>query len=136
MTAEEILARVDGVRAHAPGRWSARCPAHEDKRPSLSIRELDDGTTLLHCFGGCDALSVVQAIGVTFADLFPNKLIRRVDHSRRPRIPASERLELIEHEVGVVFFLASDFVANKSITDDDYKRLVLAYQRIGTARHA
>jgi hypothetical protein len=148
MTADEIIARLDGVRERGPGRWSAKCPSHEDKSPSLSIRECDDGTILLHDFGGCDALSIVNAIGIEFADLFPARNIRRVDHRERPRIPASERLELLEHEIGVAFFLISDAVNALSrrenlnsgqslatLFDDDCKRLTLAYQRIGSARH-
>lgn len=50
----EFLARLDGVRETARGSWVARCPAHEDRKPSLAIRELNDGTVLVHCFAGCD----------------------------------------------------------------------------------
>jgi hypothetical protein len=135
MTADEIIARLDGVRERGPGRWSAKCPAHEDRSPSLSIRECDDGTILLHDFGGCDALSIVGAIGIEFADLFPARNIRRVDHRERPRIPASERLELLEHEIGVALFIATDFLANREISDDDYARLVQAVARIGSSKH-
>src|SRR5690349_10346417 len=58
ITAADIVARFDGVRERGPGRWMARCPAHDDSSPSLSIRELDDGTILLHDFAGCDALAI------------------------------------------------------------------------------
>src|SRR5690554_7571094 len=68
MTAGELISRLDGVRETGPGRWIARCPAHEDRRPSLSVRETDDGTILLHDFGGCSALEVVESIGLEFAD--------------------------------------------------------------------
>jgi DNA primase len=54
MSVAALLDRLEGVRACGPGRWVARCPAHEDRSPSLSIRKKDDGTTLLHCFSGCE----------------------------------------------------------------------------------
>lgn len=59
MSAGALLARLDAVKPTGPGRWLARCPAHEDRSPSLSIRELDDGRTFVHCFAGCYALEVL-----------------------------------------------------------------------------
>ena len=53
--------------------WSARCPAHEDRRPSLSVSEGDDGRALLHCHAGCDVANILAAIGLTKADLFNQK---------------------------------------------------------------
>jgi hypothetical protein len=136
MAAADILERLEGVRERGNGRWSARCPAHEDRSPSLSIRELDDGTVLLHDFGGCSPLAVVQAVGMEFSALFPNRSIRRVDYRRRPSIPAGERLELLEHEIGVAFFIATDFLKSKAMSDEAYDRLAKAVKRIGSGRHA
>lgn len=45
------------------GRWSAQCPAHDDRDPSLSIKECEDGTVLVHCFAGCPTNAVVESIG-------------------------------------------------------------------------
>jgi len=66
--AQRLLDRLDGVKRVADGRWMAKCPAHEDKRPSLSIRETDDGRVLLHCY--CIYLVVVSeslAAGIALA---------------------------------------------------------------------
>lgn len=71
--AEKLVARLDGVRETGTGRWIARCPAHEDKRPSLSIRELDDGRVLVHDFGGCEVGDVLAAVGLEFSDLYPER---------------------------------------------------------------
>lgn len=51
--------------------WSVRCPAHEDRSPSLSIGLGEDGRFLLHCFVGCSPESIVKAVGLTMRDLFP-----------------------------------------------------------------
>ena len=59
------------------GRWSgtkgmARCPAHDDRTPSLGVT-LGQPAILFHCFAGCDQTSVIEAIrreGTTPASLF------------------------------------------------------------------
>jgi hypothetical protein len=42
--------------------WMARCPAHDDREPSLSIREADDGKVLVHCHAGCEQHRVIAAL--------------------------------------------------------------------------
>jgi hypothetical protein len=64
-----ILARLDCVRPNGRG-WAARCPAHEDRNPSLSIGEGREGKILLHCFGGCTSEAVCDSLGLSLADLF------------------------------------------------------------------
>ena len=53
--------------------WKARCPSHEDQRPSLVVTEGDDGKVLIDCKAGCKTESVVKDLGLTWADLFPPK---------------------------------------------------------------
>jgi hypothetical protein len=57
--------------------WQARCPVHDDRTPSLSIREGADGRVLLHCFAGCETGAVLEALGLQFSDLFPQSRGRR-----------------------------------------------------------
>jgi uncharacterized protein DUF3631 len=70
MSAEPaILRRFSGVRRSGDS-WSARCPAHDDRKASLSIKE-DDGKILLHCHAGCSFEAVCRAAGIEMRDLFP-----------------------------------------------------------------
>lgn len=66
--AEEIAAALGGRRAgHS---WIARCPAHDDRTPSLSIRDAD-GKVLLRCHAGCeqrDVIAVLRAHGLWGAE--------------------------------------------------------------------
>ncbi|MDQ7041119.1 MAG: hypothetical protein Q9M35_09275 [Rhodothermus sp.] len=76
-------------------KWTARCPAHDDRNPSLSIAETTDGRILLHCFAGCLPEQVLQAVGLSWRDLAntggdgaavqkaPPLLIRHVDYELR-----------------------------------------------------
>ena len=44
------------------GNYLVCCPVHEDRNPSLSLRDGDDGRLLAHCFAGCDPLDVLAEI--------------------------------------------------------------------------
>jgi len=134
MTFNELLGRLDRVRRYDDRRAKAACPAHHDRLPSLSIRELDDGTILLHDFGGCDALSICRAIGIEFRELFPDSRVRRVDYRDQPRLSASEALCALDHEVGVIAIIGADFLQQREIDAQDWQRLATAVNRIRSAR--
>jgi len=67
--------------------WSARCPAHKDRRASLSIAEGDNGGVLVHCHAGCDPAAVVAAIGLTLADLMPVNNVNVNGNRSQPKTP-------------------------------------------------
>lgn len=53
--------------------FEARCPAHEDRKASLSVSEGEDGKVLVKCFAGCETPDVVAALGLRMSDLFPEE---------------------------------------------------------------
>jgi hypothetical protein len=57
----ETIARALGGRKSGRG-WSARCPAHDDRTPSLSLRDGESGRVLVHCHAGCDQGAVIDAL--------------------------------------------------------------------------
>jgi len=62
LTLDEVLARLERVTPSAGG-YVARCPAHDDRNPSLSIREGDNCRVLLKCFAGCAYEAIINALG-------------------------------------------------------------------------
>ena len=95
-----ILDRLSGVKQHGE-QFIARCPAHEDRTPSLSVRRGDDGRALIHCFAGCEPETVLDAIGLTFDDLFPP----REPEERKTYAKIRSRKELLDvlsHELIVL----------------------------------
>ena len=60
MRAETIAKALGGRKVG--GGWMARCPAHEDRNPSLSIHDADDGKVLVCCHAGCDQARVIEAL--------------------------------------------------------------------------
>ena len=125
-----ILSRLDKVRQTGANRWTARCPAHDDRGPSLSIRD-DGGKILLHCFAECAPASVVEAIGLQLSDLFPEPL-ERVAPGRKP-IPARDILDCIALEAKIVYLVGQDILQDKPISAIDWERLKIAVRRLDSA---
>jgi hypothetical protein len=67
-------------------KFTCRCPAHEDRSPSLSVSEGIDGRVLIYCHAGCEAARVIRVLNLQWADLF------RDGHrqARRVRAPRQE----------------------------------------------
>ncbi len=86
-----ILDRLRGhnLRVMGPSQWSARCPAHDDRRASLSVAAGDNGGVVLHCHVGCSPQAVCAALGLTLADLMPrNGNSRHVGNGQQPAAAA------------------------------------------------
>ncbi len=81
-----VLSRLTKPKKVGAG-WVARCPAHDDERPSLSISEGDDGRALVHCHAGCTPDAIVQAMGLTLRDLMPEREPPRASPSPKPPVP-------------------------------------------------
>ena len=133
MKANEFLSRLEKVRRTGDGRWIACCPAHDDKSPSLAVREIDDGRVLVHCFAGCSVEEVLTSVGMTFDALFPEKVIENCKPVRRP-FAAADVLECVAAESLIVAVAASNLKRGIELHEVDYDRLVTANVRIQEAR--
>ena len=91
MTAETIVRALGGRKAGLG--WVARCPAHDDREPSLSIREAD-GKVLVRCHAGCDQRNVIEALKER--DLWDGKGRSRIPRLSRRKIPESQPAQ--QHE--------------------------------------
>jgi len=67
----KVLDLFDQVRDLSDGGWMARCPAHDDRNPSLSIHLGHGGNILLYCHTGCKFPDILSALGITKDDLRP-----------------------------------------------------------------
>jgi DNA primase len=136
MAASQLLNRLNFVRKNGAGRWMARCPAHEDRGPSLSVRELDDGRVLVHCFAGCDASSVLSAVGLSLSDLFPERPAHDSHYkSTKPNhYHASREALRVLHVEALIVAIAAENVAQGVVLDStDRARVVEAANKIRTA---
>jgi hypothetical protein len=78
MSMRDNLDKFKDLKRSGQG-WTAKCPAHEDDRNSLSISEGSDGRILLYCHAGCSIGQICAAHGIGVKDLMP-------DVSGKPRI--------------------------------------------------
>jgi hypothetical protein len=122
-----LLSRLDGVRGRN-GSWSAKCPAHADRSPSLSVKELPDGRILMHCFGGCGTDAILGVLGLAMTDLFPERLgdfapVRGV-------FTAADALRGLAFESSVVALAAADLSEGRAV---DTPRVCRAAGRIAEA---
>lgn len=73
---DRLRERGFAVRGSAP-QWSARCPAHDDRTPSLRVAAGRDGRAVLWCHAGCPTPVVLDALGLSWDALFDQPLVHR-----------------------------------------------------------
>jgi hypothetical protein len=132
MTGAEFVSGLDKVRGAGTGRWMACCPAHDDKGPSLSIKETDDGRILVHCFAGCSANDVLGSMGLRMTDLFAEPLGNHYSPVAGPLMsPVAAMRSLLKNAycVGIIAANMNDF---GEISDEDRALLIKCISRMGT----
>jgi len=136
MIADKILSALEGVRQTGDCRWIARCPAHDDRSPSLSIRATDD-RLLIHCFAGCSAYEVVSAVGLELDALFPESVdpVKGGRPLSRP-FPATHILKCLAFESLVNLFCAEAMARGETLEQRDRDRLLQSAARFRAAIQA
>jgi putative DNA primase/helicase len=86
---DHVLKALEEPVHGAGSSWSARCPAHDDRNPSLSVSEGDDGRALVYCHAGCETTDVVKALGLEMSDLMPPMPMLPARPRRRSTPPAA-----------------------------------------------
>lgn len=136
---DALLHRLERVQRSGQG-WRADCPTGHRTRGTLSLAQGDDGRLLLHCFAGCSAAEVLAALGLSVAEVMPERLR---DESPEARRAARERFRLasvsaaagvLARESGVVLIAAHDLLKDKPLSRDDTQRLGEAAERIACVR--
>lgn len=123
-----LLSRLDGVMRNGESRWMAKCPAHDDRSPSLSIK--DTGTrTLIHCFAGCEASDVLAAVGLTWQDIIRDEwqAAKEAAFHQKVKLPPVDPIAL---ERRIIDLAESDLRDGKQLSIEDRTRLEIALQRV------
>ncbi len=126
MNCEEILERLEGVQSSGSGHI-ARCPAHDDRKPSLSVQEKDD-RILIKCHAGCSTQDVLKSIGCDMRDLFCHETRRAKSRPRKSSVQpiAESEIALMQQRLGSQerdYLCRERLLSNKVI---DHYRLGLA----------
>jgi hypothetical protein len=137
---KELLEQLEGVRKAGRG-WIAKCPAHPDRTPSLSVTVGSDGRLLIHCFAGCAVLDVLGALNLTIADLFPIRDLADMTPAKRHDLRQARRttgwsaaLRVIYEEVVIVEIAAAQLLSGEVLNESDWCRLLVASERLSDAK--
>lgn len=128
---EDILPHLKKVRKTGPSNWIACCPAHDDKNPSMTLKQQPDGTVSVHCFALCGFEAIVASVGLGYGPWFPEKTEPH-KHVRAP-YPAADILECIAEEAMIVWVVANDIAEGKEVPSVDRERINLANKRLQKA---
>ena len=124
MTASELAALLRARRT-GKGKWTAKCPAHLDRTPSLSIAEGEKVPVVLKCMSqGCDTRAILEALGLKWGDLFYGS---DMSLEVKRRLAEERRLARLERQFGLVLVLSA-------IDKPKRKYWHAAAVRIGTER--
>lgn len=108
---ERVLDALErrGCRPRRSGSgWSACCPAHEDRNPSLSLSEGDDGRALLHCHAGCETDAIARELELEPRDLFSESM-----NGRGGALGEPEAIYDYVDEAGELLFQVCRFAAKQ-----------------------
>ena len=131
---DNILDRIDGAKKTGPDKWQARCPAHDDRSPSLSIKEGPDGTVLLKCWAGCSAQGIVEAVGLELRDLFPRS--SNYTPSKAPSYSVRDVVKTVIFESKIIEIGYRTIQRGDDLSPQDEARVELAIKAIDCCRGA
>lgn len=127
MSLNNFLSHLHKVRKTGKSSWTACCPSHNDKSPSLAVTEKDDGVILVKCFGGCSSEEIMASVGMDIGDLFPASQSAGKPHSRP--FPAADVLRLIGKESLIVAATAAQ-LRTRTLTTEEIDRAIRAAESI------
>jgi len=114
----EILSRLEGVKETGKNQWLAKCPAHTDNKPSLSVSRGDDGKALLYCHAGCAINDICTTLSITEADLFAKDNGQHVKAEIVATYPYRDEQGKVLYEV--VRYVPKDFRQRRPVRGGGY----------------
>lgn len=121
MNLDPIRSRLEGVRG-SDASFTAKCPAHEDRDPSLSVTDKGD-RIVLHCHAGCETRDVLEAIGMGWDDVYAESRPTRI----KPSLRVSEKRHIARaHDIDFTVLQ----LAETARTPEDAKRIKQAKAKL------
>lgn len=118
MKVDVLLSRLKKVKQTSRDEWVACCSAHDDRSPSLAIKETSEGMVLIHCFAGCTPLEVLNAVGLDFHDVMPERV---GDGQVLKRLYFNPRtvLDTVNQTAMLVALMANEVAKGEPMTEED-----------------
>ena len=125
MDVNNLLSKLDKVRSTGNGKWMACCSAHNDRSPSLAIKQTDNGKLLLNCFSGCSVIDILAAIGLELSDLMPENPNYQKGN-KTPRFNKYELFDRLIHESIILSLAIRQLLNFQDLSAEDEARVLVA----------
>ena len=135
MIADKLISLLDGVTETGRDRWIACCPSHEDRSPSLAIREAED-SLLIYCHAGCSSYEIVSAVGLELSDLYPEKLSVVGNRPMSKPFPAADVLKCLSQESIYLSIIAEAIGKGEKLETYEVDRVFTSASRFNSALEA
>lgn len=129
---DEFLSKLTKVRKNGRG-WTACCPAHDDRMPSMSIAE-NDGKITVCCFAGCGFEAITGAVGMRMEDFYPP---RAASEQREKLVAGFTPLQItrmVIREAGILEIAVETLLRGNMLSVADIERVYDALRGIERVR--
>ena len=122
MQLSDFLSPLDKV-AQRGDQYTACCPAHDDKKPSLAITEKDN-KILLKCWSGCTTQDIVGSMGLQLKDLFTDSNLSPSQRRHYAKKKNKHTLrQALAFELYMLLFFLNDRISDTECANDSkYKK--------------
>lgn len=134
-----LLACLEGVQRSGKG-YRAQCPSCGGTSRKLSLCEGENGAVMMTCFSCHDTPGVLGALGLSLADLYPQRIKDTTPEGRRAARQAFKQsaygaaVGVLATEATVIEVAAEMIARGEALGDAGMDRVHLASQRIHDAR--
>ena len=117
---------LDGVVGEGES-FMAKCPAHDDRSPSMRVTYRDD-RILLYCCAGCTAQDILDSLNLSWSDLFNSQwtAAERQAYAQKQQL---RKVDPMEVEMNIILIMNNKRKNGESITAEDEARDIVARQR-------
>ena len=137
---DNLLSRLDNTKHSGNGRWRAKCPVHQtesSKGRTLSVRETETGSVLIHCHAGCPADAVLTQLGLSFSDIMPPE--KYTNYSKYVSKPAGRSRVYIRDETSLNIYILEIAVGlmqkGTQLTEEELGYCSAAVQKLKELHH-
>jgi hypothetical protein len=136
---DTLLVRLEDVQSSGKG-YRTQCPACGGTSRKLSVCEGDNGAVMMTCFSCHDTPGVLAAIGLTLADLYPQRIKDTTPEGRRAAQQAFKQsawgaaLGVLAREATVLEVATVMIERREPLASEDIERVHVASQRIHQAQ--
>lgn len=123
----DLKSMLEGVTCENGDSFMAKCPAHDDKSPSLKVTYREN-KILLYCYSGCMAQEILDSLDLKWKDLFDSKWTAAEQQAFAER-KKMEKVDPIEVEKNIILIMRNRREDGKYISVEDEARELLAKQR-------